>query len=804
MVKSISNSNEDENIDEFIEQDEKLPDKVLNHSKWNFSIMQKKTFESDYLKSRKWKYIYEEGESLINMNYRFLEKSLNKEIINSLIENIKKSELKDLLNDEEIFNNKKTIGTLNNLEDLITRAYNFPEITEEHMKSDRTRLKKIVFKYRQLKKDGNSFYRGVIFNFLENVIFSKNILLMKEILILFREKITEENKKIKENEFLKNSVKQIDRDSVINILYIIIYYMEIPSKERNIELTSYIVLLKAFLFCDEFDPGIIFFTRYLIYEYIKENENKFISENKKEKIIDIISNINDFYKDLITIGKEANNSPIYSDVVPFIFNCQLDILIYRQNPEETFIKMMNYRNEKYTEYEINLIFREKDFDIFYKEYFYAKNYNELDVFIYNNKNKNDEFTIFSHEQSNSNNSEQKIIQSRRISSQYPNAQTIKNFQISTNNEIKCVKGGKYTIKQSKIKINDIRTVINSEKGEKQYTNDISNSKYARLTQKKNTMEEKDLSESHIYKMIKRVKRGNNCYNKGCPNMIIKENMLNLCDDCKIIEIKSYILQAYLTYLQLNIYKNSGKKLKQHFSQVECPINQDHNVPLMDIISEAELDFNELFNKIRTNICLWCGNNIDEEKKYFMRLPCDCKLCSKNCFDNYIKSVDERNDKVIMEGKNSNDREIIVMPMTECPCGYEYKLKDFIYMIDRLKDKKLNSLIDIYEKQIKYNWKWICTFCRQNFSKKYKYIKIFFKDDKINKEISDKIELKHLVCKNCALEKEIDIKKFQDNNKNNNNKYTKKIMCGFCGSEHTIEQIKNVNEENKTDSDCIIF
>ena len=797
MVKSISN--EDENIDEFIEQDEKLPDKVLNHSKWNFSIMQKKTFESDYLKSRKWKYIYEEGESLINMNYRFIEKSLNKEIINSLIENIKKSELKDLLNDEEIINNKKTIGTLNSLEDLIMRAYNFPEMNEEHMKSDKTRLKKIVFKYRQLKKDGNSFYRGVIFNFLENVIFSKNILLMKEILILFREKITEENKIIKENENLINSVKQIDRDSVINILYIIIYYLEIPSKERNIELTSYIILLKAFLFCDEFDPGIVFFTRYLIYEYIKENENKFISEKKKEKIIDIISNINEFYKDLITMGKEANNSPIYSDVVPFIFNCQLDILIYRQNPEETFIKMMNYRNEKYTEYEINLIFREKDFDIFYKEYFYAKNYNELDVFIYNNKN--DEFTIFSKENSNSNN-ELKIIQSRRISSQYPNAQTIKNFQISTNNEIKCVKGGKYIIKNSKIVINDKKTFNNQEKNEKQYTNDISNSKYAKLTQKKNTMEEKDLSESYIYNMIKRVKRGNNCYNKGCPNMIIKENMLNLCDDCKIIEIKSYILQAYLTYLQLNIYKNSGKKLKQHFSQVECPINQDHNVPLMDIISEAELDFNELFNKIRTNICLWCGNNIDEEKKYFMKLPCDCKLCSKNCFDNYIKSVDERNDKVIMEGKNSNDREIIVMPMTECPCGYEYKLKDFIYMIKRLKDKKLNSLIDIYEKQIKYNWKWICTFCRQNFSKKYKYIKIFFKDDKINKEISDKIELKHLVCKNCALEKGIDIKKFQDNK--NNNKYTKKIMCGFCESEHTIEQIKNVNEENKIDSDCIIF
>ena len=87
--------------------------------------------------------------------------------------------------------------------------------------------KKMVFKYRIVKKDGHSFYRGVIFNFLENVIFSKNILLMKEILILFSEKISEENPIIKEKNFLINSLKKIKKNKVINILYIIIRYMEI-------------------------------------------------------------------------------------------------------------------------------------------------------------------------------------------------------------------------------------------------------------------------------------------------------------------------------------------------------------------------------------------------------------------------------------------------------------------------------------------------------------------------------------------------------------------------------------------------
>ena len=323
-------------------------------------------------------------------------------------------------------NNKYNIGTLNSLEDLIERTYHFAKINKENMNSDKLRLKKIVFKYRKLKKDGNSFYRGVILNFLENVIFSKNILLMKEILILFYEKISEENPKIKEKNYLINALKKIQKNYVINILYIIIHHMELFNKDKDKndldinELTPYIILLKAFLFSNEFDEGIIFFTRYLLYEYIKDNENKFINEKNKIKIFDIINKKNpeEFYQKLITLGSEANTDSIYSDVVPFIFNCNLDVLIYRVNNGSSVIEKIEYRKEKVTEFEINLIFREKDYDIFYKDYFYNKNYTELDNFIYeennkkNNNNSSNEFSLFNQE-------EKSKSYNRRISSQYP-------------------------------------------------------------------------------------------------------------------------------------------------------------------------------------------------------------------------------------------------------------------------------------------------------------------------------------------------------------------------------------------------
>ena len=85
-------------------------------------------------------------------------------------------------------------------------------------------------------------------------------------------------------------------------------------------------------------------------------------------------NSEEFYQNLITLGQEGNTAPIFFDAVPFIFNCNLDILIYRTNDGSSAIEKIEYRKEKLaeSEYEINLIFREKDFDIFYKDYFYNK------------------------------------------------------------------------------------------------------------------------------------------------------------------------------------------------------------------------------------------------------------------------------------------------------------------------------------------------------------------------------------------------------------------------------------------------
>ena len=120
-------------------------------------------------------------------------------------------------------------------------------------------------------------YRGLIFSLLENIILTNNIMQMKELLILYYEKINKNNKLIKEKDYLKQ-INKMNISIVTESLYLIVSEME-----NNI-LNAYEILLKVFLFCTDFDYGIIFFTRYLIYEYILANENKIYSKEYQVEI----------------------------------------------------------------------------------------------------------------------------------------------------------------------------------------------------------------------------------------------------------------------------------------------------------------------------------------------------------------------------------------------------------------------------------------------------------------------------------------------------------------------------------------
>lgn len=798
---SIKNSN-----DEFVmEKLDDLNKKMLKYEKKSNNLSQLKNSSKksqNFLKCLKWNYNNEDNWTIIENNIELIVKKFNKEDINNLIESIKSKNLEDIFNQSySPFENPNTIGPLNSLEYLIEATYYFYPTEEEIMRSDKFILTPYIHKFRSIKGDGNCFFRGIIFYFLEYVILSKNIMLMKEILYLFNDKISLENKKIQKNEYIRENITNINIEQVSIILFIIIKYLD---ERINDELSAYTILLKAFLYYKEFDYGMIFFTRYLLYEYISENETKIYSKENNVELGTLLPDkyirekngkneylFQDFYKELLTMGEFIEKIGVY--IAPYVLNCELNILFYNYGNEENSIKELNYKCGKYTEFEINLILRKNHYDIYYKEYFYQKFYREMDILIDNNEN-----LIFFNSLKQTQNEFEKSKSNNNSIKNSDNENHPKNSKITLkklNSNI--ISNNKNTIINSSLPISNLN---NSNIKEIFSKNNINASK-KKFDRKKRGATMKGTNPLTFNQFQnKPINSSNNIDNENMPKCIQckkqynhQENVFSLCKNCLFIELKNRILQAYLSYLERGYTKNCEKRLNNFISNIKCSISLQKNIYLNIAIKNSGYTFKYIFDEIRETMCLVCGGNI-ENKNYFFDLPCKCKICKKDCFDKYVKCIEDMNKMVLIDdGKEEEqeEEELVIIPFTECPCGFNYNLKAFMDIIKKLDKMNEKSYKKIFEQQIKNNWKWICMICRQNFKKKNQYFRLYLSDDNINKDLLKKFELKHLICKKCC----------EDNNiiKENEIKY----YCRFCNSEHLIDYIKKVNSDNKTESDCII-
>ena len=100
---------------------------------------------------------------------------------------------------------------------------------------------------------------------------------------------------------------------------------------------AYKILLKVFLFCKDFDTCLIFFTRYLIYEYISANEDKIYSKEyqvelgcllPEDYVLDKGDKNEYFFENFYTLQLMTPKTfaeKIILYVSPFVFNIKLNI-----------------------------------------------------------------------------------------------------------------------------------------------------------------------------------------------------------------------------------------------------------------------------------------------------------------------------------------------------------------------------------------------------------------------------------------------------------------------------------------------
>ena len=756
--------------------------------------------DEKFLSSRNWDYLDDNKINDLNKKVDFIYQTIDKNNLNNIKTELDKKTLEEYVDEYNPMDNQYTIGCISSTKFLVEKEeFNSP--------NDLNELTKYMVKYRPIKGDGECFYRSLIYSILENIILTNKIMQMKELLILYYEKISLDNKLVNEKEYLA-TIKVMNINIVKEILCLIINQMEID------KLKAYILLLKAFHFYSEFDFGILYFTRYLFYEYISENEDKLYS--KENSSIELGSLLPDGFADY----SEINNIYFYENyyklhlmnpkefaekivlyVTPFVFNIRMNILHYKydENGTKSIIEENKFLNEKKNEYnlqaEINLLYiKDIHYEIYYKYDYYQDNKICLDILL----NKKEDMALLG---DNNYQKKQEDIQINNIKNEIkPDSdfslfheenkyidekdKNLNNININSNDKNIIFKEDNLLLNENNKNINNIDDNFNYQDNDdelKEYNKII----YGDVKSNNNNNSNNEIADSinkenNLYFYKKNNNDNNNVKCLECKKPYLKkENIFDICEECFLRQIKPLIFFAFKDFLKdrTNLV-DSEQKFKDLLSQKKCKIINQEDLSIYEAISKSKFNLKDILLNLRSNFCLYCGKEYREETEYFIILPCNCKICSSDCFKKYIEKLKE-----YISLKYDCPVFFNHLNLFSCYCGFVYDTKNILAMIKETEKKKLYEQKEVYQKYLSNFWNWRCFLCKNNFEIRKDFLKVDFECDDIDKSLlNPEQKLKHLLCDECLYKYVINSKKI--------------ISCNICKMRHKLVKFNRANEHNE--------
>ena len=299
---------------------------------------------------------------------------------------------------------------------------------------------------------------------------------------------------------------------------------------------------------------------------------------------------------------------------------------------------------------------------------------------------------------------------------------------------------------------------------------------------------------NIYYSKDYFQKNDNYFKLTNNNTCKKNNLINDSEKTKdnkkdksiLDEINEYLYIQYIAFREENatntddLTRNRKRKIIDYISKQPCQFSfiKDKNKTLGEVIIQAGFNISDLIEKIKQRICLVCTKDItNKNNNEIFSLPCKCNICSLECLKLYFKSILEKNE--LRLNKNGDE---IVDPMSECYCGYCYKLKGFNEFKNLAKKINNKDFLNIINEAIANNQKWKCLLCRKNFNKTNKFLCLKINDENV-----------HLLCEKCCKEKKINI------NEEKKKEVSIELFCKFCEKKHDIKSLEFVEESN-----CIIF
>ena len=288
------------------------------------------------------------------------------------------------------------------LEVMVENTYGFDRYLKEQMLEELCFLNRVINCWRGVAGDGNCFYRSVIFSWLEYLIFSKKINILKIIISHLYVKFDVSNEKIKSLplQYRKQFITE-EKLIAITLLEIIIRFIE----KDNIK-EAYLTLIKGFNVTRTFDRIMIFYLRFLLYEYISDNQNKLFKKDFPVLLGNLLPQeyetpdgkflYNDYFlNDLLKFYTCAEKLAVY--LVPYILKVNLNIVFYYFGKDcdienKFFSCELPNKDKKFDT--VNVLFRKAHYDVCYFTEYYNRYQQLLKLYSsINTKFKEDYFVL---------------------------------------------------------------------------------------------------------------------------------------------------------------------------------------------------------------------------------------------------------------------------------------------------------------------------------------------------------------------------------------------------------------------------
>ena len=269
---------------------------------------------------------------------------------------------------------RDSIGGISPLTYLIESSFSpFAEMAKE-MNDKYNILKPYIYNYRTINGDGNCFYRAVMFRYLEILILNNQIEYLQNVIYDIVNAFNTEE--LKARKIIKNM--DITPDLTFKILILIVDLLK-----NNMISEAHQILVKSFSTAKKFDYAIILYFRYVLYDYIRKNENKGYLKDFPIQIGNLLPSkyeteegkflFNDFYeKYLLNFFTDAEKIIIY--LTPFVLGVELDVILFDDNEDEI-IKKLKWEGNSELQIDdvISLINHKNHYEIIYTPKDYEKN-----------------------------------------------------------------------------------------------------------------------------------------------------------------------------------------------------------------------------------------------------------------------------------------------------------------------------------------------------------------------------------------------------------------------------------------------